>query len=404
MPCYGGMPAKPHAGQPDAWRATLSGLCASLVCIGLARFAYTPLLPALIDEHWFSTSAAAYLGATNLAGYLIGVVAAGPLSRRIDPRWLLRGSMLIAATSFFACAWQAGLAWFFVWRLVSGVTGGVAMILAAPTILAHVPPSRHGLVSGAVFMGVGLGIAVSGTIVPLLLQAGLIQTWLGLGAVALILALVGWGGWPHSRAFTPPARHFRNHPRPASRAISYTSATYGLNAFGLVPHMVFLVAYVAHGLGQGLDAGTRYWVVFGLGAIAGPVLFGHLADRIGARKALRTILVVELVFVALPALASGTAALIASSVVVGACTIGVVPVMLARIREVLLHNPSAFPAAWRTATTCFATLQAAGAYGLSFVFSRTAGDYRPLFLIGAFAMLLALLADLFAPADPRVTT
>jgi hypothetical protein len=33
-----------------AWRVTLAGLCATLVGIGLARFAYTPLLPALITE------------------------------------------------------------------------------------------------------------------------------------------------------------------------------------------------------------------------------------------------------------------------------------------------------------------------------------------------------------------
>ena len=54
------------------WRAVLAGLCATLVGIGLARFAYTPLIPALIAEDWFSPSQAAYLGAANLAGYLAG--------------------------------------------------------------------------------------------------------------------------------------------------------------------------------------------------------------------------------------------------------------------------------------------------------------------------------------------
>jgi hypothetical protein len=54
--------------------AALSGLCASLVGIGLARFAYTPLIPPLISEHWFSESAAAYLGAANLAGYPLGAI------------------------------------------------------------------------------------------------------------------------------------------------------------------------------------------------------------------------------------------------------------------------------------------------------------------------------------------
>ena len=36
--------------------AALAGLCASLVAIGLARFAYTPLIPPLIDAHWFTAA------------------------------------------------------------------------------------------------------------------------------------------------------------------------------------------------------------------------------------------------------------------------------------------------------------------------------------------------------------
>ena len=60
--------------QPGPWRGAIAAFCALLVGIGLARFAYTPLLPALVDGNWFSTSQAAYLGAANLAGYLAGAV------------------------------------------------------------------------------------------------------------------------------------------------------------------------------------------------------------------------------------------------------------------------------------------------------------------------------------------
>jgi hypothetical protein len=49
-----------HAGPPTViWRAVLSAFCASLIGIGLARFAYTPLLPAIIADHWFAPAAAA---------------------------------------------------------------------------------------------------------------------------------------------------------------------------------------------------------------------------------------------------------------------------------------------------------------------------------------------------------
>ena len=105
------------------WRAVLSAFCASLIGIGLARFAYTPLLPALIGEHWFAPAAAAYLGAANLAGYLVGALAGRPLSARAPLALVLRAMMLAATAAFFACAYPLGFAWFFVWRFVAGVTG-----------------------------------------------------------------------------------------------------------------------------------------------------------------------------------------------------------------------------------------------------------------------------------------
>jgi predicted MFS family arabinose efflux permease len=385
-------------GEADAWRATLSGLCASLIGIGLARFAYTPLLPAIIGAGWFGAASAAYLGAANLAGYLAGALLAGPAAARVQARTVLRGAMLVASLTFFACAWPAGFAWFFAWRFVSGVAGGAAMVLAAPTILPYVAPSRRGLVSGAIFMGVGLGIAASGTLVPLLLRQGLQRTWLGLGVAALALTLVGWNGWPETgrvSAASPRSRAGRDE----ARQLRVLYAGYGLNAFGLVPHMVFLVDYVARGLGQGLEAGAEYWVLFGLGAVVGPLVTGHVADRIGFRPALRLVYLIEAAAVALPALNAGSVVLAASSLVVGASTPGVVPLALGRTHEVLRHHPAAQKQAWSAATTSFAVMQAAGAYGLSFLFVRSGGDYRLLFGIGAAALALALVVDLLAPAQ-----
>jgi hypothetical protein len=43
-------------------RAILAAFCASRIGIGLARLAYTSLLPAIIDAHWFEPSAAASPG------------------------------------------------------------------------------------------------------------------------------------------------------------------------------------------------------------------------------------------------------------------------------------------------------------------------------------------------------
>jgi len=378
----------------QVWRGMLAGASASLVGIGLARFAYTPLLPAIIGAHWFPASTAAYLGAANLGGYLVGALAAGFFARHARAARVLRAMMVIATIAFVACGFPVSFLWFFVWRFLSGVSGGALMVLAAPTIIAHVAPSRRGVASGAIFTGIGLGIAASGTIVPLLLRQGLTQTWLGLAVVSLLLTIVAWNGWPSQDAPAPAAHQASvKAPPPALRALF---VEYALNAVGLVPHMIFLVDFVARGLGKGVDAGAEFWVLYGLGAIAGPLLAGHLADRAGFGPALRVAYLLQLVAVVLPAVSSSSSLLMVSSVLVGAFTPGIVPLVLGRVNELLAHHAAAQRGAWRTATTGFAVLQALAAYGLSFLFSSSGGDYRLLFVIGAAALAIALAVDLFA--------
>jgi predicted MFS family arabinose efflux permease len=382
----------PHPGSP--WRGTLAGFSASLVGIGLARFAYTPLLPALVGAHWFDASRAAYLGAANLAGYLAGAIFGRTLAAKTSTRSTLRAMMLLASIAFFACAWPLSFSWFFAWRFLSGVAGGALMVLAAPTVLAHVPPARRGLAGGVIFMGVGVGIVASGTLVPLLLQQGLGQTWLGLGVIALLLTAIAWRGWPTENASVASVAEY-HHSLP-NGTLKALYVEYALNAAGWVPHMIFLVDFVARGLGQGLQTGAQYWVLFGIGATVGPLLAGGLADRVGFGRALRVSFIIEAIAVAVPAFAPGSPWLMASSVTVGAFVTGTVPLVLGRVQEILVRHPARQSAAWQTATVGFALFQAVAAYGLSFLFSYSGGNYSLLFLIGTAAMLLAFVIDLLA--------
>jgi predicted MFS family arabinose efflux permease len=386
----------------SVWRAAVAGLCATLVGIGLARFAYTPLIPALIAADWFAPAEAAYLGAANLAGYLAGALLARRMAQHATAAVVLRTNMLLATAAFFACAAPLPFWWFFIWRFAAGLAGGTLMVLAAPTILAHVPPARRGLAGGAIFTGVGVGIAASGTLVPLFLRAGLTETWCGLGVLALVLTFLAWGGWPAERtgATVAPAVEMQSPSRSGPR-LSALYVEYALNAVALVPHMVFLVDFVARGLERGIDIGSQYWVLFGIGAVAGPLVTGHVADRIGFARALRVAFVVQAAAVALPAITVGPVALAMSSLVVGAMVPGVVPLVLGRVHELTAHDDRQRQAGWSFATAAFALGQAAAAYGFAFLFARTGGGYAALFTLGAAALALALAIDLAAAARGR---
>lgn len=384
-----------------SWMAAIAGLSGSLVAVGLARFAYTPLIPPLIAAHWFAAGDVVTLGAANFAGYLAGALLGRPLAAGLTSRWTLRLMMLAVTIAFFACAFPLSVGWFFVWRFLSGLAGGAIMVLVATSILPHIPPARRGLVSGIIFVGLGLGIAASGTVVPALLRLGLVQTWVGLGGLSLLLTVLSWFGWPARDLPAPIATAGEAEGGRTGGILRVLYAEYALNALGLVPVMVLLVDYVARGLGRGADVGAFYWVLFGVAAIAGPLVSGPMADRLGAGLAYRLSLALQAGAVALLAVSGHPAAIAAATVVLGIFTAGIVPLVLGRIRELLPHSHKQQQAAWSRATTAFALFQALAGYGYSYLFNHSGQDYALIFLCGAVALVVAFIADTAAALGGR---
>lgn len=375
------------------WRYILAGFAASLVSIGLARFAYAPLVPSLIDAHWFSSSSVVFLGAANLAGYLVGALIGHPLARRVSSVHALRTMMLLVTAAFVACAWPMSMSWFFAWRLLSGVSGGAIMVLVAATVLPHVPRKQRGIAGGAIFLGIGVGIAGSGTVVPLLLDLGLRATWLGLAAIAAALTAATWFAWPEHHS-QPHKAHVQPATLRTEPGIALLFGQYGLMAVALVPAMVFLVDFVARGLGAGASLGARFWVIYGVGAMIGPPLYGWLADHLGARPALRVVLVTQALSVGTLWLANSHAWLALATLFVGMFPPGIVPLTLARIHELIPHDEHAQNRAWSLATITFASAQAVAGYGYSAIYAATGGHHRLLFAIATGALLTALAAEL----------
>lgn len=375
-------------------RAIFAGLCASLVGIGLARFAYTPLIPPMIEAHWFVASDVVYLGAANLVGYLVGALLGRPLSRRYGARSALRAMMVLTSLAFFACAFPLSVGWFFVWRLLSGVSGGVIMVLAASSVLPHVPITRKGMASGAIFLGIGVGIAMSGTLVPLLLDVGMRATWLGLGVLSLLLTIASWACWPHAVHTHPPVGQAAAVMEAGARSeLMLLYVQYALMAVGLVPLMMFLVDYVARGLGWGSHEAALFWIVYGVGAMIGPMAYGWMSDRLGASATSHLMTWLQIGAVMLMMFSTHHLVLMLATLVIGSYPPGVPPITLARLHRILPGDAHGQNIVWSKATTVFALTQALAGYGYSYLFAQSGGDHRILMGVGAAALAMIILSD-----------
>jgi predicted MFS family arabinose efflux permease len=365
----------------------LSGTAATCTGIGLARFAYVPLFPAMVAAGWVDGAEAGLLGALNLTGYLIGVGGVRALARRVSVPRALDMGMAFAVLAFAACAWHGGLAWLGFWRCLAGISGGMLMGLAGPSVQAVTPPERRGRAGGMVLFGVGGGITLGALLVPLLLQGGVAMAWLGLAAVACLLWLVMRPFWPRpSAAETAPDGR-------APPALGIIIA-YALSGAGLVPPMLYLSDLAARGRGLGVALGAGMWLLFGLGCIAGALVGGRAVDRWGGRLAILVWMVIQSIALAL-ALPAALWVLVPLGLVSGLAALGITTVALAAARE---RAGALAGVIWVRVTAGFAVAQALAGFALAALFRATDESHAAVFAAG---LLFSLAGLVVAWADWR---
>jgi len=89
-------------GNTTPFRVIFAGICALVLTVGLARFAYTPMLPIMKAQAGLDYVAAGWLAAINYAGYMAGTLlaaSAGDLRRKYV---LYRIGLVVAVASTVA--------------------------------------------------------------------------------------------------------------------------------------------------------------------------------------------------------------------------------------------------------------------------------------------------------------
>jgi MFS family permease len=177
--------------------ATLSARSARLIAVGLAvgpgvsnglaRFAYGLVLPAMRqDLHWSYTEAG-WINTTNALGYLLGAGLTLVLVAKNGPRRLFIGGMVLTTIALLASDLTRDFWLFSPCRFVADVAGAPVLIAGSAMVstLFSGDSSRDALAIALYFGGAGLGMVLTGLLLPLILVlAAWPQTWLLLAGLS----------------------------------------------------------------------------------------------------------------------------------------------------------------------------------------------------------------------------
>ena len=109
-------------------RLALAGAATLMVGMGIGRFSYAPLVPALIRADALSAAEAGYVGAFNLAGYLVGALVTPMVRARWREAAILKFCLWLSLACLVASIAPWGFAWLAFWRFLVGCTVAVMMI------------------------------------------------------------------------------------------------------------------------------------------------------------------------------------------------------------------------------------------------------------------------------------
>src|SRR6202047_1892929 len=165
--------------QPDRSVAlAFGGLAAMAAAIGIGRFVYTPILPAMRTALGWSKSDAGLVASANFLGYFIGALLAGRSFAVAQPRRWLLTALVISAVSTAAMALPSDILSFVCLRFIGGVASAFVIVCASTLVLERLSVSGRASLSAIHFAGVGFGIMISAIAVSAMLASG--ASWRGL--------------------------------------------------------------------------------------------------------------------------------------------------------------------------------------------------------------------------------
>ena len=367
------------------------------ISLGLARFSYALLLPAMRADLGWSYFTAGAMNTANAAGYLVGALLAPGWLVRFDARRVLVAGGIGSVLTLAVHAFVRDDAALYLLRGLTGiasaasfVSGGLLAARLAQKAAQFEPPHSAGLVLGLYYGGTGVGIVASSLLVPpiLAMGPGWPAAWIALALAALAATILmarftrGLAGPPVRAAARGTA--FRWTP------LGYGLAGYLMFGIGYIGYMTFVVTLLRE---QGLAPAliVAFYTLLGLGVIASSWLWAALLQRHRGGRPMALLNGLLALATALPVLSSNVVAVFVSGALFGAVFLSVVASTTALVR----HNLAApaWPAGIAAFTIVFAAGQIVGPSLVGWVADGAGGLARGLLLSAAALALGAALAS-----------
>lgn len=289
--------------------------------LGFGRFAFGAIIPFMKDGLGLDYRQTGIVASAIFLGYLLSVSVVGFFVMRFGTKKVIIISLFIISFGMAISGFANGFWMAYIGCLLAGIGTGGANVPSLELVGRWFTTSMKGMAIGIANSGAGIGMAVTGFFVPVVIattDSGWRISWFILAFLVAIVAVVNLvvlkqspeeaGLKPIGKEYKSPVSNsssptpeLENRKKEAKRVVFKNKLVwaigliYGLWGFSYVNFSTFLVDYLMKDLGYDKELAGSLFAVIGFSSIISGFLWGTVSDRFGRMYAVTIVLFIQFV-------------------------------------------------------------------------------------------------------------
>jgi len=326
----------------------VAGILSIIVGVGVARFAFTSLLPSMLED-FLDVRNAGLFASINFTGYLSGAIFSIFLKDINTKIKYFRIGMVLSILTTLILATTTNEYLWFISRIVAGFGSAMVLIVGGAIVMVKLSYEDKTKAMGIHFSGIGTAIATSELISQYSLESGTwADAWLMLSIVAFVLSI------------------YSVYILSIDKELKKDAPKHKVSKDMFTPYVILLIlAYFTAGIGfvvqatffpdiinslEGLEGyGSLGWLVVGLAGIPSAIIWMMLAQRYGSVDIIIAGFVLQIVGILIPTFTNDMTLNLLSGALYGSTFIGHVALFMNYGGKLAGKNPVVFMGAMTTA-------------------------------------------------------
>ncbi|RBQ26145.1 YbfB/YjiJ family MFS transporter [Arcobacter sp. CECT 9188] len=317
----------------------IAGIFSIIIGIGVARFAFTGLIPPMIDDY-LTIKFVGILASLNFAGYLAGSIFSVFIKDINIKVYFYRFGVVLAIVTTFVLSFSKDETLWMISRVLGGFAGAMCLVVGSAIVMQKLKIESKTKAMGIHFSGIGFSILTTDLIARYILSLG--YTWEDAWNVLCIYAIVLSFYAMYILSFDKEVKQSQ-----IKQKFDFTIFT---------PFVILLImAYFAEGVGfvvqatflpdiinnlEGLEGyGSLTWTLVGIAGIPSCIIWMRLAHKYGSVNIIIIAFLLQAVGILIPAFTTNMYLNLLSGVLYGGTFIGLVALFMNLGGQLSKGNP-----------------------------------------------------------------